>query len=314
MTMESGGKQKDMDHHEIATSLYETSYLVESQIVGQKDEAVCDWWARKNAFRHAFTAASLLQFAQTRAGQPISIFNLSGLSCGHQDFALCGFLRHLGIPFKYVALEHPSSPYLSMPIFKDQVALHGIQIIFADLRELRAEELVSQTGTPDVILFTEIAEHLEHSALLKAFQAMSTLLADDGRVVLTTPNMDYWRYRLRHLVGKPPSHWGEGLDNMGFGLFGHIVYYGIPRLRHLLADCGLRVTHARTFNFPCCTPGQSTLAGYRERIALGVTNALISTGEHMWRFTALMEATRTLGEVIYLEAGKGTRQEIPFAL
>lgn len=314
MTMENGENLKDLDHQEIASLLYEASYLVESQIVGQKDEGVCTWWAKKNAFRHAFTAASLHQFAQTRAGRPITIFNLSGLSCGHQDFALCGFLRKLGIPFKYVALEHPSSPYLSMPVFKDQVELHGIQIIFADLRELRAEELVRQTGTPDVILFTEIAEHLEHSALLKAFQAMSTLLADDGFVVLTTPNMDYWRYRLRHLIGRPASHWGEGLDNMAFGLFGHIVYYGIPRLRHLLADCGLQVSKARTFNFPCCTPGQSALAGYRERIGIGVTNTLISAGEHLWRFPSLMEATRTLGEVIYLEARKGPRQEIPFAL
>lgn len=314
MAIDGEERQGKLDQYAIAEELYEACYLVESQIVGQKDEEVCAWWARKNAFRHTFTASSLLQLSQDSGGQPLTIANLSGLSCGHQDFTLCSFLRKQGIPYKYVALEHPNSPYLQMPVFKDQVARHGIQIFFADLRELRVEELLVQTGNPDVILFTEIAEHLDHSTLLKAFQVMHTLLADRGHIILTTPNMDNLRYRLRHLIARPASHWGEGLNNMEAGLFGHIVYYGIPRLRHLLGDCGLEVSQSSTFNFPCCTPGNSALARLGERVGLAFTNGLIQAGKHLWRFPAAINATSTLGEVIYLEAKKGPRKEIPLAL
>ena len=74
-----------------------------------------------------------------------------------------------GISHKYVELEHPNSPYIQMPLFKDEVARLGIEIIFADLRELRVEKLLVQIGNPDVILVTEIAEYLEHSTLLNAF-------------------------------------------------------------------------------------------------------------------------------------------------
>ena len=101
---------------------------------------------------------------------------------------------------------------------------------------------------------------------------------------------------------------------METGLFGHIVYYGNTGLRYLLGDCWLEVSHSTAFKFPFYTPGNSALARLGERIELTLTNGLIETGKHLWRFPAAMNATTILGEVIYLEARKGISKEIPFAL
>jgi len=169
-------------------------------------------------------------------------------------------------------------------------------------------------GEPDVILFTEIAEHLEHADLLRSLETIAALLGNEAYLILTTPNFDRFEYRIQHLLGREVAYWGDGYANLRGGLFGHIVYYNIPRLRRLLNDAGLSLTAARTFNFPEPDPA---LSGFRKIAAgmkLQVLNSLIAMGERSWRFPRFMNATKTLGELLYIEARRGERVEIPFAL
>jgi hypothetical protein len=116
------------------------------------------------------------------------------------------------------------------------------------------------------------------------------------------------------LLGKKSSYWGDGTENMEKGLFGHIVYYNIPRLRRLLRDVGLEIRRSSTVNFPVV---DAELRGARKRIEqmkLAMVDALIFVGEKTWHIPTLMNAMKTLGELIYLEIHKGSTEKVPFAL
>ncbi len=303
-----------MVNTDIRKEIYEICYLVENQIVGQEDLALCDWWAKKNAFRHALTINSILDYLKSEKLQTVRIFNMSGLSCGHQDFSICHYLSMLNIPFDYSVLEHPNSPYLKNPVFQRKVDDLNINVIDGDLRDLRSTEIKGKVGEPDIILFTEIAEHLEHSILLHSLSVINELLADEGYLILTTPNLDCFQNRIKHLLGREIDYWGDGMVNLEQQLFGHIVYYNLPRLRRLLQDVGLTPFNLFTVNFPYVDPELKGISGTLQSLKIKLLDSIILSGERSWRLPTYMNATKTLGEQIYLEARKAPRQAIPFAL
>jgi hypothetical protein len=303
------------DIHQLAAALFADCQLVEQQIVGQSHPALCEWWGRRNAFRHAFTTASLLRAASSRGPRPLDVINLSGLSCGHQDFAICGYMRRHDVALRWRAIEHPDSPHLRHPLFRQLVEENRIELVLLDHTHADAADAMARlSASADVVLFTEIAEHLEHRQLLKALDLARSALAPDGYVILTTPNFDQWRFRLRHLLGQELDHWGDGHANMDAGIFGHITYHGVPRLRRLLADSGLAVTGARTFDFPYPDPTAGAASRMMYATAYRCSKAAIRIGEKAWRLPRLQAATKTLGEMIYVEAKAADRQPVPFAL
>jgi hypothetical protein len=300
--------------NEISHELYDICYEVENKIVGQKDLKICDWWGKKNAFRHALTIQSIIDFVISDKKQNVRIFNMSGLSCGHQDFCICYYLRRQGIDFKYYALEHPNSPYLSNPEFLKKVSDFDINIIHGILGDIDNNTIKTNYESPDIILFTEIVEHLDHSTFLHSLQILAEVLSDDGYVILTTPNLDSFDNRIKHLLGKEIDYWGDGIDNLKKGLFGHIAYYNIPRLRRLLADVGFEVYKSSTVNYSHFDPSIKGVSKVWKEIKLSILNTVIALGECSWRAPELMNATKTLGEQIYIEARKSSKKPIPFAL
>jgi len=298
----------------ISSALVENCRVVEAEIVGQTDAVVADWWAKKNAFRHAFTAQSLLRAARAHSDRPLRILNLSGLSCGHQDFSICAYLRAQGLSFEWLAVEHPASPHLANSVFKDLVQRNAIQILLLDLGEAQAGPLRELAGEADVVLFTEIAEHLEHRQFLKSLDLVTSVLRPAGTLILTTPNVDQLRFRLRHLLALEVDHWGDGHANMEAGIFGHITYYGVPRLRRLLADCGLAIHSARTVDFPYPDPNAGTAARIRHALRLRLVRGAIAAGEAAWRWPAIQGTLKTLGELTVIEARLSVRRPVPFAL
>lgn len=236
------------------------------------------------------------------------------MGIGHQDFSICQFLKDRP-PFQYYAVEHPNTPFRDMEFFACKVSELQVQILFRDLKQLSAAEIRAEIGgDPDVILFTEIAEHLEQGTFLRCLQLIAELLPAHGRLLLSTPNADSLEHRLTHLLGRDRSHWADGTENMGKGLFGHIVYYNIPRLGRLLRDVGLEIGRGVTVNFPFVDPKLSPARRAIARCMLTFSDALIGVGEKCWRLPALKEAMSTAGEMLYLEIRKGTMQRIPFAL
>ena len=158
----------------IGRELYETCYRVETEIVGNPAPKA-RLWAKANAKRHACTAEAILKHARENALKSLTVLNASGVSCGHQDFSLIGFLRR-ELSIDWVAFESPRSPYLEYPAFNKMLNEYPVQLELADFT--RGSSLFG-TGRYDIVLFTEIAEHLDHTTFLTALTALRERLNEN---------------------------------------------------------------------------------------------------------------------------------------
>jgi len=300
---------------EISQVIYPVCYSVEEKIAGQQDKDLCDWWAKKNAFRHSLSLRSILTYLHGNPSiRKLKILNLSGLYPGHQDFSICHYLKDK-LPVEFFAVDHPNSPFLKNSFFVAEVEKLRIRTILRDVKQLMSQEIGEYlSGPPDIVLFTEIAEHLEHGTFLRSLQLIAEILPPHGLVLFSTPNADAMKYRIGHLMGRELGYWGDGATNMGKGLFGHVVYYNIPRLRRLLHDAGLKLQQEMTVNFPVVDPKFTGTKKRKEQLKLSVSNALIDVGDKFWRMPTLKYALKTVGDLIYLEIRKGSRERIPLAL
>lgn len=298
---------------EIFDIIYPICREVESNVVGQKDASACDWWGVKNALRHSVTIEYLRRFA-TEVDGPLRIFNLSGLSCGHQDFSIAHYFKRKQVPIEYFALEHPGSPYRDNMLFTRLVEKYSVSVYYANLADVDVEEIHQWCGLPHVVLFTEIAEHLPHDLFLRCLKLIEQLLNNEAYVFISTPNGDRFRNRVNSLLGRENDYWGDGQGNLEKGLFGHIVYYNVSRLRRLLADAGLSLIEARTFDFPMRTSKDFSYSDWRGKRHRNLRNSIIYWGERLWRFPKVSHTVKTVGEQIILIAGKGEIRAVPLEL
>jgi Methyltransferase domain len=232
----------------ISKAIYNTCYIVEKDIVGH-DESTARRWAKSNSVRHAHVISTVVAYYLKNNKKRLKILNASGLSCGHQDFSISEYLTVNNIARSWTVYESPRSPYLKDNLFNLLINKYGI---FLKLVDFAKEFEISSSATElyDVILLTEIAEHLEYGAFLKLLCALRKMLADSGILIITTPNLAYITNRYYFVLGKSDlGYWGDGCQNMHDGLWGHIVYYDTRRLRRILSDVGLSVVKDYTFNY-----------------------------------------------------------------
>ncbi|MBI2589461.1 methyltransferase domain-containing protein [Candidatus Berkelbacteria bacterium] len=262
-------------------------YLVERKIVGQANLALARSWAHSSAIRHAKSIDAIEHFARIRSKDKLRILNASGLACGHQDFAIASYLAKR-YPIDWTVFESPTSPYLENKTLKKMLAEYEIKLELSDFTE---DEKLYGDKIYDVILFTEIAEHLDHTTLLRSLEAIRDRLAPNGIIILTTPNLASLGSRLSLLRGNGDlGYWGDGRANREDGLWGHIVYYDIRRLKRLLADSGLTTLEAMTFWY---RPDRSPI------------------GRLLYLASQLMPSGR---QTIFLVAERGEHTPIPAAI
>ena len=162
----------------IARSIRKICFDVDNNITGlSKSDAVL--WARTNSRRHAHTIKVILDYADKHNKKYLKILNASGLRCGHQDFSIANFLhKNTSINIEWTVFESPNSNFLNNNFFKKYIEELQIKLKITDFSKLT--ELSDTTEEAyDVIIFTEIAEHLDHSTLLKALIAIRRKMKDE---------------------------------------------------------------------------------------------------------------------------------------
>jgi SAM-dependent methyltransferase len=281
----------------IAKELYPVCFEVDRAIGGHPPEMAAAF-ARGNAMRHARTVQILLDQSRRRGKGSIRVINASGLSAGHQDFSVVGYLRNrAGISVDWTAFESPRSPYMEHIGHRERADRLGIRIILSDFthsdRPYGDEEEVYDVG-----IFTEVAEHLDHSVLLQALKALHGILREDGVLLLTTPNMVSLPNRLRVLRGNGDGpYFGDGQANLEAGLYGHIALYDARRMERLLRDVGFRVLSAETFNSYFLKSFRDAPREWLAGKALDLLAWMIPNG----------------GGTLLVLAGKGDRRPVSFA-
>lgn len=229
----------------IAAQLYPICLDVEERIAEQpfSDAAL---WAKADSVRHAHTVQAIVKANDPPSHSPLRILNASGLYHGHQDFSIAAYFKQRGIPYRWVVSESPESAYLSNAVSREYRQKLEIEIRPTDYRD--GADLGKSEW--DVALFTEIAEHLDHSALLSVLKAIHRALVERGIIIITTPNAVSVPNRVRALLGHGDQpYFGDGIANLEAGLYGHIASFDIDRLQRLLGDAGFEIEQAYTFDW-----------------------------------------------------------------
>lgn len=230
---------------QIAKDIYNTCYLVEKSIV-QQPESIAKSWAKSNSVRHAHVIECILKYTSIFPNRNIKILNASGMASGHQDFSICEYLIKHEFKVEWTAFESPNSPYLNNSSFLEKIKKLPIYLDLIDLNN----EFLQQKNKYDVIVLTEIAEHLDYTTFLNTLANIREMMDSKSILIITTPNSTNIISRLMFLLGKGDfGYFGDGLANKKMGLYGHITYYDVKRMKGILEDIGFNIEEQYTFDY-----------------------------------------------------------------
>lgn len=232
----------------ISREIYDICFDVDLNIAGL-NQISAQQWAVANSYRHSNTILFVLDYLKNFNKKKIKILNASGLGHGHQDFSILNYLlNNVDAHVEWHSIESPHSTVLLNDKFQSYIQNLGIKIKLINYDNKKLSEYGIDNDY-DVILFTEIAEHLDHSTFLGSLSELKKRLVPDGLLIFSTPNMLSLLNRARFLIGTTEGiYWGDGPENLNRGLWGHIVMYDIKRIERLLDSIGLRTVTIETIN------------------------------------------------------------------
>ena len=182
---------------------------------------------------------------------------------------------------------------MSIPAFDKYVRELNINVDLSDFKN-ETNLYGDKENYYDVILLTEIVEHLDHSTMLRALRRLRMKLADDGILIITTPNLISLLNRIRFLLGDGDiCYFGDGITNLEKGLYGHITLYDLNRLQRILGDLGYNIKNSYTFDYGS---GPRDISFIKELLhkSINIISSYLSNSS----------------ECIYIECEKGERAEI----
>jgi hypothetical protein len=272
---------------DIRSALRPDCFKVESSVALMSDRDAGNW-ALSDSIRHSHTVRAILRHARQSGLSRLRILNASGLYHGDLDVSITSYLRKMGINYEWLSYESPESPFLKNPALIQYIDELNIKIQHVDYRnEVNRPHSTKQ----DIIIFTEIAEHLDHSAFIKAIHSLREELDDNGILILATPNLLAIPNRVRVAIGYGDGpYFGDGFENLKAGLYGHVTNYDTHRLQRLLADARFEVVYAYTFNWGRAWISHNPLKAAVARAMDGLTSLISNSGQNVFlvaRATAL---------------------------
>ena len=119
-------------------------------------------------------------------------------------------------------------------------------------------------GTQDVVIMTEVYEHLRDYPV-QSLHEVRRILAPGGRLYFTTPNAAYIMNRVRAARGQsiatPLNDWIAGVPHAR-----HAREYTFPEVRTLLDLVGLRVVSATSKHFHLDSGRTGAFAGLGKKV------------------------------------------------
>jgi SAM-dependent methyltransferase len=236
---------------EIASHIRDICYDVDLNITGLP-ESEASAWSEDNSIRHAHTIMAIMTYSQDANKKKLKILNASGMACGHQDFSIISYLiKNTDIKPDWVAFDSPLNEHLKKERFNKYKKDLKVDLKLMDFTLAGADGLFGEeSGVYDIVLFTEIAEHLDHTVFLNSLEAIHRVMSEDGILILTTPNLVSLPNRFRILFGNGDGLYnGDGVEDKNNRIYGHITLYDTRRLKRLLAGAGFETARSYTFTF-----------------------------------------------------------------
>ncbi|MDZ7587021.1 MAG: methyltransferase domain-containing protein, partial [Patescibacteria group bacterium] len=115
-------------------------------------------------------------------------------------------------------------------LYVNKLVKKGLKVVQADFNKI----LPFKTNQFDCLISLEVIEHLVKAEdfLLEAYR----ILKPAGQLIISTPNIAWWGYRLFALLGQPPKKEGY-----------HLRFFTYNTLIRLLNQSGFRIVKSNSF-------------------------------------------------------------------
>jgi 2-polyprenyl-3-methyl-5-hydroxy-6-metoxy-1,4-benzoquinol methylase len=182
----------------------------------QSDQPGYDWERIQRIPSHAYLAPAAKSWLLN--AQPKSVLDIG---CG--DGRLTDELRRAGVPVRGVDFA-PSGIEKARRMFPDTAF---------DVHDLGQPLPHAWQGAHDVVTAVEVIEHM----LLprEIFRRADEALAEDGRLLITTPYHGYWKNLAMAATGKLDKHFTVLWD------YGHVKFFSVATLKEMGRQCGFEL-------------------------------------------------------------------------
>ena len=205
-------------------------------------------WNLCHGPRNYYVLDSILKYIEKKRLKSLVVLNMSGMNEGKPDPVLYDLLamNYAKDAISWNVIDHPQSLTFTDPVIQSMVKERGIVCIPHDHRD---EEGKSEFPAADVVLCTEIVEHLDYSDTIKLLKSCWDALKPGGLLIVTTPNAVYLGHRVLFALGYWDFlHHMDEPAHVEHGLVGHTIYYDVTRLSRLLRNLNFSNVDATTFN------------------------------------------------------------------
>jgi SAM-dependent methyltransferase len=195
---------------------------------------------------HILTA--ILRYVEERNPDYLTVLNMSGMNEGKPDPVLFDLVtaNYDRTKISWSVIDHPESLTFTDPNVRQWTEERDIHCIPHDHHK--------DTGPPntppaDIVLCTEIIEHLDYSDMIALMRSCRAALKPGGLLICTTPNVLFLGYRVVFALGRWDSlHHNDTPAHVDQGLTGHTIYYDAKRLSRLLRLLDYADIESTTFN------------------------------------------------------------------
>jgi SAM-dependent methyltransferase len=205
-------------------------------------------WNVGHGYRNFFVLNEIIRYVDSRELTSLRVLNLSGMNEGKPDLVLFDLLKdtrvHLDV--KWSIVDHPSSLTFTDLCIGRWVEQRGFECIVHDHRN--GPPPVPE-AVADIVLCTEILEHLDYSIGIALLRCCQRALRPGGVLIITTPNAVYLGHRVLFALGKWDFlHHMDEPKHVDQGVTGHTIYYDGRRLSRLLHNLNFVNVKLATFN------------------------------------------------------------------
>jgi len=205
-------------------------------------------WNAGHGHRNFFILDKIIRYVDSRQLSLVRLLNLSGMNEGKPDPVLFDLLHqhrpHLRA--RWSVVDHPRSLTFTDPLIGRWAEERGFDRIAHDFRN--GPPPIGEAAA-DIVLCTEILEHLDYSVGVALLRCCQKVMRPGGLLVVTTPNAVYLGHRILFALGKWDFlHHMDEPHHVDQGLTGHTIYYDSQRLSRLLRNLDLVNVKTTTFN------------------------------------------------------------------
>jgi hypothetical protein len=205
-------------------------------------------WNVGHGHRNFFVLSEIIRYVDARKLSSLSVLNLSGMNEGKPDPVLFDLLKEKRpqVGVKWSIVDHPNSLTLTDRCIERWVVERGFERIVNDHRNGPPPV---PDGAADIVLCTEILEHLDYSIGIALLRCCRRALRPGGQLIITTPNAVYLGHRILFALGKWDFlHHMDEPEHVDQGVTGHTIYYDGQRLSRILRHLDFVNIKTSTFN------------------------------------------------------------------